>query len=68
MAKRQQIEFVIKSNGVVEERVSGVSGPACEAVTKAIEQALGDVERRDHLPDYYSDTEAGQSTSVITGS
>jgi hypothetical protein len=68
VAKRQQIEFIIKSNGVVEERVSGISGPACEAVTEAIERALGEVEHRDHLSDFYSNTNAGQPDNVTTSS
>ena len=63
----QEIEFVIKPDGTVEETVRGVNGPACEAVTKAIEDALGEVEKRDHTPDYFGESTA-TSSQVTTSS
>jgi hypothetical protein len=56
MSGPQEIEFVIKPDGTVEESVRGVIGPECEAVTKGIEDALGDVEKREHTGDYYRET------------
>ena len=59
MPGKKQIEYVIKPDGTVEERVSGIDGPDCEKVTEAIEKALGEVVEREHTSDYY---ESGQST------
>ena len=52
----QEVEFIIKPDGTVEEIVHGVNGPACEDVTKAVEDALGDVEKRERTSDYYGET------------
>ena len=56
MSGPQEIEIIIKPDGTVEETVRGVSGPACEDVTRAIEDALGNVEKREHTSDYYGET------------
>ena len=56
MSGPQEIEFIINANGTVEETVRGISGPACEAVTKAIEDALGEVQEREHRSDYFGQT------------
>ena len=53
MANRQQIEFIIRLNGQVEERVSGVKGRDCERITRPIETALGEVTEREHTGEYY---------------
>jgi hypothetical protein len=58
MPTKQEIEIVIKPDGTVEEKVTGVSGPDCEKVTEAIERALGDVVKRDHTPDYYNPSQS----------
>ena len=34
---KQEIEFIIRPDGTVEERVLGVSGPDCEIITEDIE-------------------------------
>ncbi len=65
MSKKQEIEFVIRPDGTVEEKVTGVSGPDCEKVTEAVERALGDVTKRDHTPDYY-DQSQGTDEAVTT--
>lgn len=57
---QQQIEFVIRPDGSVEERVTGVTGPACEQVTEAIESALGEVTRREHTGDFFHEQDTGQ--------
>ena len=66
MPERQEIEFIIKPDGTVEERVRGVNGPDCERLTAAIEQALGEVERREHTSEYYATTST--DTKVTTRS
>lgn len=62
MPTKQEIEIVIKPDGTVEERVTGVAGPACEKVTEAIERALGDVIKRDRTPDYYNQPQGTDET------
>lgn len=66
MAQRQQIEFTIRPDGTVEEKVTGVGGPACEDVTRGIEQALGEVKDRQHTSEYYRSTES-TGENVNTG-
>ncbi|MBN1310845.1 MAG: DUF2997 domain-containing protein [Anaerolineae bacterium] len=62
MPKKQEIEFVIKPDGTVEERVTGVNGSACEKITKDVEQALGEVVSRDHSPEYYDQSQSTDET------
>lgn len=50
---KQEIIFVIKPDGRVEEEVMGVSGPDCEKITESIEKALGKVSSREHKADFY---------------
>jgi hypothetical protein len=38
----------------VEERVEGARGDTCESITKALEEKLGDLERRIYTADYYT--------------
>ncbi len=65
MPGKQQIEFVIKPDGNVEERVSGVGGPACEALTGGIERALGEVSDRERTTEFY-DTSQDSGETVKT--
>ncbi len=62
MAPKLQIEFVIKPDGTVEERVTGVNGPACEKITEIVERALGDVIKREQTPDYYNQPDTTEET------
>ena len=65
MPAKQEVEFVIKPDGTVEERVIGVSGPDCEKVTEAIEQALGEVVKRERTSDYYNESQnTGETVST----
>jgi len=64
MAGKQQIEFVIRPDGSVEERVTGFSGPDCEQATSAIEKALGEVTRREHTGDFYGGSAAGTASAT----
>lgn len=65
MPAKQEIEFVIKPDGTVEERVIGVSGPDCEKVTETIEQALGEVVKRERTSDYYNESQStGETVST----
>jgi Protein of unknown function (DUF2997) len=61
---RQQMEFIIRADGGVEERVSGVSGPNCESLTESLEMALGDVVAREHTSEYYKGVDEASEESV----
>ncbi|GAB4470301.1 MAG: hypothetical protein Kow00124_06360 [Anaerolineae bacterium] len=67
MTGKQEIEFIIRPDGTVEEKVSGVSGPDCEKITEAVEKALGEVTRRDKTPEYYNGQQ-GTADTVSTSS
>jgi len=58
MARYQRIEYTIGKDGKVTERVLDGSGTECVASTESLEAALGTVERRELLPEYYAPTEA----------
>lgn len=65
MPGKQEIEFIIKPDGSVEERVIGVSGPECEKITADIEKALGEVAKRERTGDFYnSDQAAGENVTT----
>lgn len=48
----QTIDIIVDRNGNVQIETSGFSGAECEAMTKALEDALGDVETREHKPEF----------------
>tara|TARA_R100000353_G_scaffold131978_1_gene93624 strand:+ start:63 stop:269 length:207 start_codon:yes stop_codon:yes gene_type:complete len=54
------VTFVIQQDGTVTEKVSGVKGNVCEDITKALEDKLGDVVRREHTAEYYQAEETIQ--------
>lgn len=64
MAEQQQIEFVIRPDGSVEEKVTGVVGPECEAITSGIEAALGKVVERERTASYYAGNEQSVEDAV----
>lgn len=43
----ETLEFIIRPDGRVEERVTGIVGSSCESVTAAIEEHLGIVASRE---------------------
>ncbi len=51
---KQTIRFRIRQDGIVEEQVEGVTGDVCQRLTEEIENALGDITRRIHKPEYYN--------------
>jgi len=66
MPSKQEIEFVIKPDGTVEERVVGVNGPDCEKITASIEDALGVVAKRERTSDFYNQTQGTDDTISTT--
>jgi Protein of unknown function (DUF2997) len=62
MAEYQRIEYQIGPDGKVVERVIGGSGPSCASATQEIEQALGQVEAKELLPEYHSEALEAEAT------
>ncbi len=50
----ETLEFIIYPDGRVEEKVSGVKGQSCTAVTEALESQLGTVLRQEQTSDYFN--------------
>lgn len=57
MAEYQRIEYQIGKDGKITERVIDASGNSCLQPTQPIEDALGKVESRELLPEYYEGEE-----------
>ncbi|MDO9325744.1 MAG: DUF2997 domain-containing protein [Methanoregula sp.] len=49
----QELEITIDNEGRVLVHVTGVKGEECLALTKALENAVGDVQERSFSSDYY---------------
>ncbi|MBE9031049.1 DUF2997 domain-containing protein [filamentous cyanobacterium LEGE 11480] len=67
MAEYQRIEYRIAPDGKIVETVIGATGDRCVASTDNIEQALGEVEKRDYLPEYYADEDALTAQTIQQG-
>ena len=61
--RRQEITVTIDQDGQATVSVSGIDGPACQAATETLEQALGAVRSREHTPEYYRARQ--QQTSTV---
>jgi hypothetical protein len=64
---KEEIEFLIRPDGTVEETTHGLLGGACEEVTAGIEAALGEITQREATADRYAPPEreeAGQRTDL----
>ena len=57
MAEYQRIEYRIGKDGKVTETVINASGSSCTTTTSEMEMALGKVEQRQLLPEYYAEDE-----------
>jgi hypothetical protein len=51
--QKQELEIIIDSDGKVSVKVAGVKGGDCLEVTKELEEALGEVETREHTAEFY---------------
>ncbi len=52
-----ELEITVTKDGDVKIRVKGVAGPACEALTKDIENAIGVVTEREKTGEFFQATE-----------
>lgn len=55
----QEIKLIIGKDGKVNIDVAGVSGPACQDLTKSIEAGLGKTESVKKKPEFYEQRKAG---------
>lgn len=62
MSQKQTLRFRIRQDGIVEEKVEGVTGDTCESLTKELENKLGDLTRRIHNSDYYKQNQVSDVT------
>lgn len=55
MSDKQVMEISILPSGEVKIQVKCVPGAACEAVSAALEQSLGQIKDRQHTSEYYEE-------------
>ena len=53
MPEQTKLKFTIRQDGLVSEEVIGVVGNACQALTKLIEERIGEVTYVETKPEYY---------------
>ncbi len=62
----RRIEFLIKPDGTITEKVLEGAGNACIVDTALVESALGEVVSRELLPEYYENLDNIISSSETT--
>ena len=48
----ERLEYTIRKDGTVEEKVEGIPGPKCIELTASFEDAIGPVVERVHTAEY----------------
>ncbi len=66
MTEYQRIEYRISKDGTVTEVVLNGTGTSCTTTTADVEQALGQVESQNLLPEYYAGEEILPSDEFIS--
>jgi hypothetical protein len=61
----QELEITINDEGKVEVKVRGLHGPECVKTTENIENALGEVQNRAFLSEYYESPVAQNTCEKI---
>ena len=56
----KRIEITVSPEGAVSIKTSGFTGGSCRDATRDIERALGVAGRESLLPEFYSQTSAGE--------
>lgn len=60
----ETLEFIIYPDGRVREKVTGIVGASCEAVTQAIEAQLGKVVSQEKTAEFYQQNAIAQDQSI----
>lgn len=66
MAEYQRVEYTIDKNGNIVERVLNATGSSCVDLTAELEEALGVVESKKLLPEYYAQHQEEEITGQQT--
>jgi len=64
----ETLEFIIYPDGRVEERVTGIIGSSCAAVTEAIEAQLGIVAHRELTAENFAQKQFTSQSAVQSNS
>ncbi|MCZ2203125.1 DUF2997 domain-containing protein [Cylindrospermopsis raciborskii] len=64
MAEYQRIEYRIDKQGRLVEKVLNGNGSSCTETTRKVEENIGEVERRELLPEYYKEANGNEETAV----
>ncbi len=64
----ETLEFIIYADGRVEERVTGIIGSSCAAVTEAIEAQLGIVAHRELTAENFAQQQFTSQSALQTNS
>ncbi|PLS68140.1 MAG: hypothetical protein CV045_09580 [Cyanobacteria bacterium M5B4] len=62
----ETLEFIIHPDGRVEEKVTGIVGSTCAAVTAAIEEKLGAVTSRELTSEHFAQEARLSEVQTIT--
>lgn len=65
MAQYQKVEFYIGKDGQITEKVIEGSGSSCTLGTQDMEVALGSVQKRELLPEYYAEGETVADSETL---
>lgn len=57
----EELEIIIDKNGKIDIEVKGVKGHSCKELTRDLEEALGEVEKRTCKTEYYQCEENSQA-------
>ena len=60
-----KVELTINSDGTITEKVLA-SGANCTDVTKALEQAIGELQSQELLPEYHQPTDLNELSETDT--
>ncbi|NBD15112.1 MAG: DUF2997 domain-containing protein [Cyanobacteria bacterium] len=60
----ETLEFIIRPDGRVEEKVTGIVGNSCTEVTAAIEAQLGQVVSQEQTSEYFSQNTLDSTTTT----
>ena len=63
----QELEFTIDTDGRVQIGVRGVHGEGCVALTRSLEEAIGDVKDRSFAPEFFEKTRSETRLNTKNG-
>jgi hypothetical protein len=67
VAEYQKVEYIIGKDGKITEKVIDAYGSSCTQTTQGLEKAVGVVEYRELLPEYYDGEENLTNNEIVKG-